>query len=77
MASKATSPATTALRQWREEAGYTLAEVSDLSGYSTAMLSRAERGERTLSPQSKVRLARSLGVSVAELFPPPAVGEPA
>ena len=60
---------TTALRQWRIEAGWTLDELAGVTGYSTAMLSRVERGERTLSAQSKVLVARRLGVSVAELFP--------
>jgi hypothetical protein len=32
------------------------------------MLSRAERGERTFSPLAKVRIARALGVRVADLF---------
>ena len=58
------------LREWRTTAGWTLSDVSGLSGISTAMLSRAERGERVLSPRSKVRLARSLGVPVSDLFEP-------
>lgn len=37
------------LRLWRADAGLTLEEVSDLTGVSTAMLSRAERGERQLA----------------------------
>lgn len=76
MTGSATTEATT-MRSWRAAAGFTLEDVAGLTGYSTAMLSRAERGERTLSPQAKVHIARSLGVSVAELFPPPAVKEPA
>lgn len=47
-------------------------------GLSTAMLSRVERGERRLSPTSRVRFARCLGVRLAELFEPeeaPEVGE--
>jgi transcriptional regulator with XRE-family HTH domain len=61
----------TRLRQWREDAGLSLAEESDLTGYSTAMLSRAERGQRELSPMAKVQIARRLGVSVGELFEVP------
>lgn len=67
----------TALREWRGAAGFTLEDVAGLTGFSTAMLSRAERGKRTLSPQAKVHIARALGVSVAELFPPPNVKESA
>ena len=67
----ATAPAiegTSRLREWRQTAGYTLEEVGALAGISTAMLSRAERGERVLSPGAKVRLSRSLGVALRELF---------
>ena len=56
------------MRLWRAANGLTLEEISDLTGYSAAMLSRAERGERTFSPLAKVRIARTLGVRVADLF---------
>ena len=58
------------LRAWRLEQGILLQEISDLSGISVAMLSRAERGERRLSPMTRIRVARSLGVRVAVLFEP-------
>ncbi len=58
------------LRAWREANAVTLEELSDVSGYSLAMLSRVERGERRLSALARIRLARSLGVKVRELFPP-------
>ncbi len=57
------------LRAWREGRGYTLAEISGLSGYSVPMLSRVERGQRRLSPAAKVLVARRLGVDIAEIFP--------
>lgn len=56
------------LRNWRHRQGLTLREVSDLTGVSPAMLSRVERGERQLAPLTKVRVARCLGVNVADLF---------
>jgi transcriptional regulator with XRE-family HTH domain len=56
------------LRRWRVSHGLTLDEVADLTGYSTAMFSRAERGERTFAPLAKVQVARALGVRVADLF---------
>lgn len=56
------------LRRWRAANGLTLQEVADLTGYSTAMLSRAERGERVFSPMAKVRIARALGVRLGDLF---------
>ena len=58
----------TKLRQWRESAGLSLAEESNLTGYSTAMFSRAERGQRVFSPMAKVKIARRLGVAVSDLF---------
>lgn len=56
------------LRQWRVDTGLTLQEVADLTGVSVSMLSRVERGQKHLSPQTKVRVARRLGVRVADLF---------
>jgi transcriptional regulator with XRE-family HTH domain len=58
------------LRLWRVEENCTLEDVSGLTGYSVSMLSRAERGERVFSPKAKVRIARCLGVQVADLFEP-------
>ena len=58
-------------RKWRKDHGLTLEEVSDLTGYSVAMLSRVERGERNMKPLRRVEVARSLGVSVRDLFPRP------
>ena len=48
--------------------GWSLAECADLSGLSAPMWSRAERGERTFSPTTKVAIARRLGVPVRDLF---------
>jgi transcriptional regulator with XRE-family HTH domain len=58
----------TRLRLWRVRHRLTLDEISDLTGYSTAMLSRAERGERCFSPLAKVHIARALDVRIADLF---------
>lgn len=58
------------LRLWRIREGLTLAEVADLTGYSKAMISRTERGERVLSPMGRVRVARALGCRVRDLFLP-------
>lgn len=60
----------TRLRSWREEHDLTLQEVSDLTGVSPSMLSRVESGQRNMSPLAKVRVARCLGVRVADLFEP-------
>jgi transcriptional regulator with XRE-family HTH domain len=55
----------------RQAAGYTLEEFGVLVGLSAPMLSLAERGERRLSPESRVRAMRALGLSarVARLVP--------
>lgn len=66
----------TRLRRWRAREGLTLEEVSDLSGFSVAMLSRAERGQREFSARAKVRLARALGCRIADLFDVEIVEEP-
>lgn len=68
MSGTAHAEAATKLGIWRREAGMSLADMSGLTGYSTAMLSRAERGQRVFSPMARVRVARCLGVNVAELF---------
>jgi transcriptional regulator with XRE-family HTH domain len=60
----------TRLFMWRNRAGLSLGEVADLTGYSIAMLSRAERGKRVFSPMARVKIARRLGVRVVELFEP-------
>jgi transcriptional regulator with XRE-family HTH domain len=58
-----------ALREWRERNRLTLEELGDLVGYTRSHLSRVERGERALSAEAKVRIARRLGVQIRKLFP--------
>jgi transcriptional regulator with XRE-family HTH domain len=58
-----------ALREWRERNRLTLEELGDLVGYTRSHLSRIERGERALSAEAKVRMARRLGVPIRKLFP--------
>ena len=57
------------LREFRERQGWSLADASGLTGLSRVYLSRVERNLREPSPTMKVRIARGLGVPVAELFP--------
>lgn len=59
---------TNRLRLWRVQNGFTLEDVSGLTGLSIAMISRVERGERRLRPAAKVRMARCLEVPVGDLF---------
>lgn len=65
----------TPLRRWRTDQGLSLGEVADLTGFSVSMLSRAERGERCLSPRARVLISRRLDVPIRELFLPAEVGE--
>lgn len=67
---RVSAPLRNRLLAWRRERGLSLADVAGLTGYSQAMLSRAERGERVFSAMARVRVARRLGVSIAELFDP-------
>lgn len=60
----------TRLREWRLAAGLTLEDVHGLSGVSIPHLSLVERGKTNMSATTKVRLARSLDVRVADLFEP-------
>lgn len=62
------APLDNRLRLWRVQHGYLLEEVSDLTGVSVPMLSRVERGERHLRRETKVRVARCLGVPIRDLF---------
>ena len=68
-------PVTTAnlcrLLEWRHRHQLSLKDVSALVGLSEAMLNLVERGKRNLSPLSRVRLARALGLSVDVLFATP------
>lgn len=61
---------TTRLRQWRLDHRYTLADVHGLTGVSVTHLNLVERGKANMSVATKVRLARALGVPVADLFEP-------
>lgn len=57
------------LRGWRNANAVTLEELSDVTGYSIATLSRVERGERCFNALQRIRLARLLGAKVRDLFP--------
>jgi transcriptional regulator with XRE-family HTH domain len=65
-------PTMSELREFRERQGWTLADASGLTGLSKGYLSLIERDLRQPSPAMKVRIARGVGASVAELFPPAA-----
>lgn len=58
----------TKLRSWRLDNGLSLRELADLTGLSVGFLSRVERDQRQLPPMTKVKVARRLGVRVADIF---------
>jgi transcriptional regulator with XRE-family HTH domain len=60
-----------ALRKWREQQGWTLIDLSGLTGVSVSYLSLIERGLRNPPPHLKVHIARGIGAAVADVFPPP------
>lgn len=58
------------LASWRRSNGFTLEDLSGLSGFSISYLSRVERGICTMTPTSRIRLSKSLGMKVGDLFDP-------
>jgi len=64
------APTMNRLRAWRQKHRVTQRDVAALVGRSIPMISLLESGGRQLRPLEKVRYARALGASVAELFPP-------
>ena len=61
------------LRACRIAQGLSLDDVSALSGISQPQLSRLERGQRKLTPETAKKLARALGTGVRSITDP-AVG---
>lgn len=56
------------LRFWREEKGYTLKKVSELSGLSVGFISQVERSQTDPSIASLKRLTNALGIRLKDLF---------
>lgn len=65
----------TKLAAWREERGWTLVEVSGLTGVSVGILNRAELGKFEFSAATRVLIARRLGAKVQDLFEVPELPE--
>lgn len=62
------SPLASALRGLRRQRGWTLAEVSQRTGFSVPTLSKVENGRMSLSYDKLIRLSEGLGVDIAQLF---------
>ena len=56
-----------AVKQYREAAGFSLRTLAALSGISSSMISDIERGTKSPTVITVVRLAQALGVSAAAL----------
>jgi transcriptional regulator with XRE-family HTH domain len=56
------------IRELRERAGMSLAELSEMTGINLQMLSRLERGERALTDHSLTAIATALKVKKAFLL---------
>lgn len=75
---KTTNPSSTdtliaaRLQALRTARGASLSQLAEASGVSKAMISRVERGESSPTATVLGRLAAGLGISLGELFAPPA-----
>ena len=67
---EATSELGRRIRMIRKRKKCSLAEISEISGVSVAMLSHIERGKATPSLKVLEKLRSALGVSMLDLFPP-------
>lgn len=59
-----------ALRSLRKQKDWTLAEVSQRTGFSVPTLSKVENDRLSLSYDKLIRLSEGLGVDIAQLFAP-------
>lgn len=57
-----------AIRQLRQERGWTQEDLADVSGLQPTYLSDLERGARSPGLATQQRLAKALGVKVWEVF---------
>lgn len=59
------------LKELRKANGWTLADVSERTGFNVATLSKVENGRVSLSYEKLIRLSEGLGVDIAQLFATP------
>lgn len=60
------------IKEFRQERGLTLKDLSARTGFSVSFLSQVERGLSSLSITSLQAIATALGVPIVQFFPPPA-----
>lgn len=58
------------IRALRTEAGYSQDDFAYETGLDRSYYSSIERGERNVAAINLIRIAKTLGVEVGELFPP-------
>ncbi len=61
-------PVGRAVRRYRKKNGLTLVELSQMSGISSAMISRIENGQSTASLSSLNQLAKAMSIPIISLF---------
>lgn len=64
------------LKQLRSERGWTLAVVSDRTGFPISTLSKIEKGHVSLSYDKLARISKGLDVDIGIFFAPDGVGTP-
>ncbi len=57
------------VRQHRQAQGYSQESVADACGHHRTYVGAIERGERNVSIDNIARIAETLGVHIADLFP--------
>lgn len=57
-------------RSWRHSQGWTLDDISGITGVSVSNLSRIENGVVIPRPATRVHIAHALGKRVGQLFEP-------
>jgi transcriptional regulator with XRE-family HTH domain len=60
-----------ALREARQQRGWTLADLSKRTGFSISSLSKVENDQLSFSYDKLIRLSEGLGTDVSQLFAPP------
>lgn len=58
------------LRKWRTKRGLSLRQLAELAGVSFVTLYRIEAGKISPTVAMLERLAKALGISVRDFFPP-------
>lgn len=58
------------LRHWREQRGYSVRELAKRAGVGFVTVSRIENGHMSPTVDMLEKLAKALGITVRDFFPP-------